>query len=44
MDAIVTYDLTKEYGGRPVLKSLNLQVPQGQAFGLCGAAGWGKPR
>ena len=42
MDAIVTYDLTKEYGGRPVLESLNLQVPQGQAFACVGQRGWGK--
>ena len=42
MDAIVTYDLTKEYEGRPVLESLNLQVPQGQAFACVGQRGWGK--
>ena len=37
MDAIVAYDLTKEYeGGRGALRRLNLQVPQGGCHGLRG--------
>lgn len=42
MDAITAFDLTKEYGGKAVLAGLNLQVPQGEAFGCIGKRGCGK--
>lgn len=42
MDAIVTFDLTKEYGKHRALDGLNLQVPQGEAFACVGGRGWGK--
>jgi len=41
-DAIVTRRLTKYYGRRPVVRDLNLRVPQGCVFGLLGRNGAGK--
>src|SRR5215208_7793879 len=41
-DVIVTEGLTKYYGGRPVVDSLNLRVPQGSVYGLLGRNGAGK--
>ena len=41
-DAIVTERLTKHYGGRRVVDSLNLRVPQGSVYGLLGRNGAGK--
>ena len=42
MDAVVAYDLTKEYEGQVALSGLNLQVPQGEAFACVGERGCGK--
>ena len=42
MDAVVAYDLTKEYEGQAALSGLNLQVPQGEAFACVGVRGCGK--
>ena len=41
-DVIVTERLTKHYGGRRVVDSLNLRVPQGSVYGLLGRNGAGK--
>lgn len=41
-DAIVTERLTKHYGERRVVDSLNLHVPQGSVYGLLGRNGAGK--
>src|SRR5882757_2947076 len=41
-DVIVTERLMKYYGGRPVVGSLNLRVPQGSVYGLLGRNGAGK--
>jgi ABC-2 type transport system ATP-binding protein len=41
-DAIVTERLTKHYGGRRVVDSLDLHVPQGSVYGLLGRNGAGK--
>jgi ABC-2 type transport system ATP-binding protein len=41
-DAIVTERLTKHYGDRPVVDSLNLHVPAGSVYGLLGRNGAGK--
>src|SRR5438874_12774250 len=41
-DAIVTERLTKHYGGRRVVDSLSLRVPQGSVYGLLGRNGAGK--
>jgi ABC-2 type transport system ATP-binding protein len=41
-DVIVTERLTKYYGGRAVVDSLNLRVPQGSVYGLLGRNGAGK--
>jgi ABC-2 type transport system ATP-binding protein len=41
-DAIVTERLTKHYGDRRVVDSLNLRVPQGSVYGLLGRNGAGK--
>ena len=41
-DVIETERLTKYYGGRPVVDSLNLRVPQGSVYGLLGRNGAGK--
>jgi len=41
-DAIVTHRLTKYYGRRRVVNSLNLQVSEGSVYGLLGRNGAGK--
>lgn len=41
-DAIVTERLTKHYGGRRVVDSLDLRVPRGSVYGLLGLNGAGK--
>jgi ABC-2 type transport system ATP-binding protein len=41
-DAILTQRLTKYYGRRPVVHSLNLRVPQGSVYGFLGRNGAGK--
>ncbi len=41
-DAIVTHRLTKYYGRRRVVNSLDLQVPEGSVYGLLGRNGAGK--
>ena len=41
-DAIVTQGLTKYYGRRAVVNSLNLRVPRGSVYGLLGRNGSGK--
>ena len=41
-DAIFTERLTKHYGGRRVVDSLNLRIPQGSVYGLLGRNGAGK--
>ena len=40
--AIEAKDLFKTYGNYPVLKNLNLRVPQGTIFGIIGSSGAGK--
>lgn len=40
--AIVTQQLTKFYGDRPVVHGLNLSVPRGSVYGLLGRNGAGK--
>ncbi len=42
MDAITTYELSKEYNGHAALSGLNLQVPAGMSFGCVGRQGSGK--
>ena len=42
MDAIVTYDLAKQYGSTWALRGLNLQVPQGSAVACVGRENSGK--
>src|SRR3982751_6921910 len=41
-NVIVTERLTKHYGGRRVVDSLDLRVPQGSVYGLLGRNGAGK--
>ncbi|MCL4205795.1 MAG: ABC transporter ATP-binding protein [Pirellulaceae bacterium] len=41
-DAVVTHRLTKYYGGRPVVDSLDLRIPRGAVYGLLGRNGAGK--
>ena len=41
-DAIRTYRLTKHYGGKKVVDSLDLRVPRGCVYGLLGRNGAGK--
>ena len=41
-DIVVTQDLTKSYGIRPVLMQMNLQIPAGRIVGLLGPNGCGK--
>ncbi|MEX2316523.1 MAG: ABC transporter ATP-binding protein [Pirellulales bacterium] len=41
-DAIITERLTKHYGGRRVVDSLNLRIPSGTVYGLLGRNGAGK--
>src|SRR5258707_381506 len=43
MDPIIeTHDLTKHFGGKPVVNRLNLAVPKGAIFALLGDNGAGK--
>lgn len=42
IDPIVTKRLTKYYGGRAVVRDLQLHVPQGTVYGLLGRNGAGK--
>ncbi|MEM5818265.1 MAG: ATP-binding cassette domain-containing protein, partial [Desulfitobacterium hafniense] len=35
-------DLHKEYGGKPVLKGIDLQVPRGEVIVVLGPSGCGK--
>ena len=42
MDAIVAYDLSKQYGERIALCGLNLQIPQGSIFACVGGEQSGK--
>lgn len=41
-DIVVTKDLTKSYGIRPVLQQMSLQIPAGRIVGLLGPNGCGK--
>ena len=41
-DAIRTWRLTKYYGGRKVVDTLDLRVPRGTVYGLLGRNGAGK--
>ncbi len=41
-DIVVTQDLTKSYGIRPVLQQMNLRIPAGRIVGLLGPNGCGK--
>jgi ABC-2 type transport system ATP-binding protein len=41
-EAIVTHRLTKYYGGRRVVDSLNLRIPRGSVYGFLGRNGAGK--
>ncbi len=41
-DAIVTHRLTKYYGGRRVVNSLDLRIPRGSVYGFLGRNGAGK--
>jgi ABC-2 type transport system ATP-binding protein len=41
-DAIIVENLTKKFGTREAVKSLNLNIPQGEIFGLLGPNGSGK--
>ena len=40
--ALETSDLTKRYGDRPAVDSLNLRIRRGEIFGLLGPNGAGK--
>jgi ABC-2 type transport system ATP-binding protein len=42
MDCLTTSDLTHNFGPDPVLKNLNLHVPQGSIYGFLGPNGAGK--
>jgi ABC-2 type transport system ATP-binding protein len=42
MEAIRTHRLTRSYGGRKVVDSLDLRVPRGAVYGLLGRNGAGK--
>src|SRR5215470_4452581 len=41
-DAIIVENLTKKFGTREAVKSLNLNIPEGEIFGLLGPNGSGK--
>ena len=41
-DALVTNDLTRDYGGPPVLRGLNMTVRRGSVYGFLGRNGSGK--
>ena len=38
---IATKSLTKQYGGKNVIKNLNLNVPEGSIYGFLGPNGAG---
>ena len=42
VDAVTTTNLTKRFGDRPVVQTVNLHVPTGTAFGYLGPNGAGK--
>ena len=42
MDAIAAFDLTKQYDGKPALRGINLQVPEGRAMACVGRENAGK--
>ena len=42
MATLRTFDLTKSYGGRTVVRGINLEVSSGEVVGLLGANGAGK--
>ncbi len=42
MNALETNDVTKRYGGRPVVDAVDLTVERGEVFGLVGPTGAGK--
>ncbi|WP_152421277.1 ATP-binding cassette domain-containing protein [Natronococcus amylolyticus] len=42
MSVLETNDLTKRYGGRPVIDALGLTVERGEVFGLVGPTGAGR--
>ena len=42
MYAIETSKLTKKYGSKTIVNSINLQVPQGEIYGFLGRNGAGK--
>ena len=42
MNAIQIRDLTKKYGNRTAVKSLNLDIKQGEFFAMLGSNGAGK--
>jgi lipopolysaccharide export system ATP-binding protein len=42
MSTLLTRDLTKSYGGRTVVKGVNVEIASGEVIGLLGANGAGK--
>jgi lipopolysaccharide export system ATP-binding protein len=42
MSTLRTHDLTKSYGGRTVVRGVNLDVSSGEIVGLLGPNGAGK--
>ena len=42
MATLRTFDLTKSYGGRTVVRGINLDVSSGEVVGLLGPNGAGK--
>lgn len=42
METVITHQLTKNYGATQALKSINLQINEGEIFGLIGPDGAGK--
>lgn len=41
-DTVITRQLTRAFGGREVVKEVNLRVEQGSIYGLIGRNGAGK--